>query len=83
MDKPKWWTESYEKMRSPLERFQYLVGLSELSWQDCQDAWFESVKLIPQIAKELEHCHHPGCCCVCNHTGRCPEDGPSIIDVKE
>ena len=22
-------------------------------------------------------CPHPGCCCVCGHEGRCPEDGPT------
>lgn len=27
-----------------------------------------------------EECKHPGCCCVCGHQGKCPEDGPSIID---
>lgn len=29
-------------------------------------------------------CNHPGCCCVCGHRGKCPEDGPSLIsDVRE
>lgn len=22
-------------------------------------------------------CRHPGCCCICGHQGKCPEDGPS------
>lgn len=28
---------------------------------------------------DLLDCKHPGCCCVCGHQGRCPEDGPSAI----
>lgn len=24
-------------------------------------------------------CKHPGCCCVCGHTGKCPEDGPCAV----
>lgn len=53
MAKPKWWTETYDKMTSPLEKLQYLNGLSGLSWEDCQDAWFESNQLMPKIAEAL------------------------------
>lgn len=27
------------------------------------------------IEKKNNDCPHPGCCCVCGHQGRCPEDG--------
>lgn len=47
------WRELYEKFQTPLEKLQFLNGLSELSWDDCQDAWFESNKLMPQIAAQL------------------------------
>lgn len=47
------WRELYEKFQTPLEKLQFLNGLSELSWDDCQDAWFESNKLMPQIAAHL------------------------------
>jgi hypothetical protein len=44
-------------MTTPIEKFEYLAGLADLSWHDCQDAWFESRQLIPKIApylRELE-----------------------------
>lgn len=39
--------------KTSIEKFQYLIGLKNLSWQDCQDAWFASVKLMPKIEKEF------------------------------
>jgi hypothetical protein len=30
-----------------------------------------------------DNCPHPGCCCVCGHSGKCPEDGTSIIQGIE
>jgi len=42
-----------EQFKTSAEKFEYLSGLSELSWDDCQDAWFASKKLIPEVAKEL------------------------------
>jgi hypothetical protein len=41
-------------MKTPIEKFQYLSGLSQLSWEDAQDAWFESNKLIPEIAEYVK-----------------------------
>ncbi len=40
-----------EKLTSPIERFQFLSGLSDLSWDDCCDAWFEARKLLPSLAE--------------------------------
>lgn len=34
-------------------------------------------ELIYRIEQLLE-CWHVGCACVCGHTGKCPEDGPSL-----
>lgn len=51
--KPRWWTESYEQMRTPLERFEYLTGLSDLSWDDCCDAWLEAKRQIPEVTAQL------------------------------
>lgn len=31
---------------------------------------------ITELVGKLNHCIHPGCCCVCGHKGKCPEDGP-------
>lgn len=41
------------KYKTSAEKFQYLSVLADLSWEDCQDAWFASRQLIPEIAKEL------------------------------
>jgi hypothetical protein len=52
-----WWRKTYEAMTTPIEKFEYLAGLADLSWHDCQDAWFESRQLIQKIApylRELE-----------------------------
>lgn len=43
------WRDVYEKLECPLEKFQFLCGLKELSWEDCQDSWFESQKIMPDI----------------------------------
>lgn len=48
------WREDYRQFKSPIEKFQFLCGLKELSWEDCQDAWFESQKIMPDIAKSYE-----------------------------
>lgn len=48
------WRKMYEKMSSPIDKFKYLCGLKELSWEDCQDAWFESQKLMPEIASAFD-----------------------------
>jgi hypothetical protein len=37
-------------------------------------------ELISVIEDAMKDCPHPGCCCVCGHAGKCPEDGPSAID---
>lgn len=31
------------------------------------------------LGLEPKGCPHPGCCCVCEHRGECPEDGPSLV----
>jgi len=42
-----------DQFSNSAEKFEYLSGLSELSWDDCQDVWFAAKKLIPEVAKEL------------------------------
>lgn len=32
-----------------------------------------------QLISATDKCKHPGCCCVCGHTGSCPEDGPCAV----
>lgn len=53
MSKPKWWTTGYEMMTSPLEKFQYLAELTNMSWHDCCDAWLEAKNQIPAVVEEL------------------------------
>lgn len=38
---------------------------------------------VGKLVREKDSCPHPGCCCVCGHTGKCPEDGPSIVEGVE
>jgi len=45
-----WWRQIFEEMDSPIDKFKFLCGLKNLSWNECQDAWFESQKLMPEIA---------------------------------
>lgn len=40
-------------------------------------------ELIEKLKQELLICKHPGCCCVCGHQGKCPEDGPSHVEGIE
>jgi hypothetical protein len=35
------------------------------------------LKSVEETLSEKISCNHPGCCCVCGHQGRCPEDGPT------
>lgn len=28
-------------------------------------------------------CPHPGCCCVCGHQKKCPEDGPAAVGLDK
>lgn len=38
----------------PIDEFNYLIGLKDLSWDDCQDAWYRTVKLMPEIEAEYQ-----------------------------
>lgn len=46
----------------------------------------QCIRLIPPKARRREgienrkDCFHPGCCCVCGHQRKCPEDGPCAVD---
>lgn len=48
------WRMTFEQMNGSAQKFEYLSGLADLSWSDCQDAWFEARKLIPEVAKEVK-----------------------------
>jgi chromosome segregation ATPase len=48
----KFWRATLDSFGSVQEKFEYLTGLSNLSWDDCCDAWFEAKKLIPEVAAE-------------------------------
>lgn len=47
------WRETLAKFKSSADKFQYLSGLSKLSWDDCQDAWYGALELIPEVSKEI------------------------------
>lgn len=37
-----------------------------------------TLKMLCDSHEKLRReCRHPGCCCVCGHEGKCPEDGPT------
>lgn len=70
MSNPKWWTETYEMMANPVEKLQYLAGLSDLSWNDCIEAWFEAKKQIPEVAKHVQQLEAE---CAAPKKTQCPE----------
>ena len=41
-----------------------------------------AVQFWNQRVGETKSCPHPGCCCVCGHQGKSPEDGPCAVDFK-
>lgn len=52
--------------------------------EDEFDCVFAARDALDKALEQDDHfgshlCSSPNCCCVCNHTGQCPEDGPSLI----
>jgi hypothetical protein len=50
---------------------------------DTLDLKKQILALHARLKAAENDCKHPGCCCVCGHQGKCPEDGPSIISYEE
>lgn len=48
--------------------------LSDLNFNLANDL----AEMREQLHSATLHCNHPGCCCVCGHQGKCPEDGPIL-----
>lgn len=64
--------ERYEAEITALDR--KIIGHVD----DKSDKDEEIERLRVELA-EAQNCKHPGCCCVCGHTGKCPEDGPCTV----
>lgn len=60
------------------------MALSEEQMETDSNALRELVEKLQKenevLKASLLNCIHPGCCCVCGHKGKCPEDGPSHIE---
>jgi hypothetical protein len=66
----------------------YLTDKELTQLESCEvegiDSWFCSIWIkdtVKDLVAEIReyrklNCRHPGCGCVCNHQGLCPEDGP-------
>lgn len=75
-----------ELLSADLDRIKALeLQVEELKFKNLSDGYL--YKLLDEVRIKLEsrvrelelECKHPGCCCVCGHQGKCPEDGPSAV----
>ena len=43
-----------DQFKSSADKFSYLSGLKDLSWEDCCDAFYAAKELIPEVSKEIK-----------------------------
>ncbi len=69
-------------MAIKIEHPKDFIELARLTsqWSDLYEVLLQAVHEMERLKINVNHCHHPGCCCVCGHLGLCPECGPSLID---
>ena len=63
------------QLRREVTKINWLMGFTEAEMHDLQETWTGIIANALEWATS-QACTHPGCCCVCGHQGKCPEDGP-------